>query len=171
MAGANEKAPMKTMVLKYKGIFDLDGVYNYIYKFLKDRLYDVQEKRYKNKPDSPWGFEHEIDIVAFRKVDEYYMYHFKCTIHARDCTDVIHNGEKLTNGRVSIEMDGSVERDWQKRFSGNRFMEFLGVLYNRMTQMHFELARWDVQHYELHGLQEELKKLLNMHADTNYYQR
>ncbi len=49
-------------ILKFKGAFDLDGVYKTMYKWLEDRQYEVHETMYKAKPP-----ELEIEWTAERK--------------------------------------------------------------------------------------------------------
>ena len=163
-----EKIGLKPIHVRYKGVFDFEGLYKLIYQWLHERGYRSQEDKYKNKPSSPWGYEHEVKISAEKKVDGYYKYIFKIVMHARDAAEIEHNGMRLLNGRIQITINATIITDYSKKFEGSKFKEFLGKLYSVITKREMEFKHWDPLYYRMHGLQEDIKKHLNMYADTNY---
>ncbi len=41
--------PIGSTYIKYKGPYDFDGLYKLVHKWIKERRYHLEEKRYKDK--------------------------------------------------------------------------------------------------------------------------
>ncbi len=162
--------PLNTQHVRYKGVFDFEGLYELVYDWLHKRKYRTQEDKYKNKPDSPWGYEHEVKILARKKIDEFYKYKLTVVIHVRDGAEVVHKDKELMHGRVRVVISGKIITDYAKRFEKNAFTKFIENIYNDfLIKREIELLNLDELHYRLHEFQQKIKKHLNMYADVNYY--
>jgi hypothetical protein len=165
------KYRLNDLHLKYKGVFDFEQLYRYIYKWMHDRKYRTQEDKYKNKPTSPWGFEHELRIFGSKKVDEFYKYWIGVWVHVIDGEEKQIDGETVMEGRVKITIRSSVTTDYAGRFEKNWFTKWLENIYtNHIIDREIELTHLDAMHYRLHEFQQELKDILNVYSDENYYQ-
>ena len=155
--------------LKFKGVFDFEGLYRLMAKWFMDRQYDFYEKLFKNKPP-----ELEIEWVAKRKVDELYQFKIRLYFHLWDVKEVeaIKEGvkKKLTSCRMIIEFDPSVIIDYQDRWSESKFTQSLLKFYvlnvvKREVELKYADPLWYIN-YRLHNL---VKEYLDMEVKGNAY--
>ncbi|MFC1648502.1 hypothetical protein ACFL1B_03505 [Nanoarchaeota archaeon] len=161
--------PLETFYVRYKGVYDFEDVYRLIYRWYRDRKYRYYEKKYKNKPESPWGYEHELYLEGEKKVDSFYQYIINIDINVIDSAEIEIDGRKLFDGRIHIAIYGVINRDYSDKFDRNWFTRWIGNMYYTITKLEMELLHWDVLHYKMQDLAEDLKNHLNMYADVNYY--
>ena len=116
----------KKLILRYKGIFDFDGLYKLMVQWLKARRYWFHEDVYKVKP-SLSGIEFEIFWHGERKVTEYCQYRINVVFHMWDVTDVevIQEGVKKTlmKCRMEIVFDAVIELDYQGKWEDTKFKQ------------------------------------------------
>ena len=160
---------LKPMYLRYKGVFDMDQLYDFIFKWMQDRKLRTHENRYKHRPDSPWGYKHKLRIQGTRKVDGFYSYVIDVEFEARDTAEIEIDGKHLYSGRFQMKFSGAVITDYSKKFEANAFTKILEKILYKMIQREIELVHWDVLHYQVHDFQEEIKGMLNMHTPENYF--
>ena len=121
------------ITLRYNGLFDFDGLYAAVIDWAKNYGYRWHEKAYKHKVPSPKGAEHEIEWEITKEVTEYISYTISFAVHIWDLreVEVTIDGKKknLSNARLYIVMNGKITPDWQKRFNGGRFIQWMGEKY------------------------------------------
>ena len=112
--------------VKFRGIFNYSEFMQSIKNWFKDYDYEFQEPTHKWKVPSE-GVEAEIKMTGERKVNEYVKYHITVSIRIWDMKDVevVKDGQKmkLQDGKVSVDVEGKLEFDWQNRFGGNKFLQ------------------------------------------------
>jgi len=116
--------------IKHKGYIDMASMNRAIRGWFLSEYYRFIESKHKYK-----AAEREIEMTASRKLNEYVKYKIDVRIRAWDLRDVeiIQNGQKIKTqeGKVSIDIVGTMELDWMKRFGGNRFLQALQDFYHK----------------------------------------
>ncbi len=164
--------PLHRMTLQYNGLFDFDGMYAMLTDWAKNYGYRWHEMEYKHKVPSPTGAEQEWKWQMTLKVTGYIKYQIIITVHSWDLLDVEveTDGQKrhLMNGRLWLWLDGTIETDYQGRFKGGKFADWLGKSYEKLIRP-VETMYWDQLYYRLWGLHALLKKYFDMQAKKHVY--
>ncbi len=160
-------------IVQYKGIFDLEGLYRLIIKWLTDRSYEFHEKTYKHKPGTT-GREQEMKWEAWKKVNEYIRYWFDVYIHVWDMheVEVIKDGNKvkMIKGRIRILIETKVDRDWQGNFKKTKTLSRLRGFYDKyVIYKDFTGTIGDMLHYKIAKLVAEIKEFLGMEITSRAY--
>lgn len=161
------------MTVRFNGLFDFDGLYSAIIDWTKNYGYRWHEVAYKHKVPVPTGAEQEFTWLITKKVTDYISYRILFTVHMWDLLDVevdVDGGKKsLSNARLYIWMDGTVEYDWQEKFAkGGRFAQFLGTWYEKLIRP-VETVHWDTLYYRMWNLQAIIKKYFDMQSKKYAY--
>ncbi|HIH11347.1 TPA: hypothetical protein HA241_04110 [Candidatus Woesearchaeota archaeon] len=161
------------ITLRYNGIFDFDGMYAAVMDWAKNYGYKWMEKEWKHKVPSPKGAEQEIGWIIEKKVTDYVFHKIEFTIHTWEMQDVEveSNGKKktLTTARLYIIINGTLEGDWQRRFTG-KFGKMLGDWYYQfVAKKDFEGGQGDVLWYRMWDLHAILKTYFDMQSKRYAY--
>ncbi|RME52865.1 hypothetical protein D6783_03570 [Candidatus Woesearchaeota archaeon] len=157
-------------LIRYKGVFDMEGLYRFVRDWLIKRRFDVDEVRYKAKWD-----ETELKWKAELDVDEYYTYFITIDWHFWDVKDVHVQGKTLQQGRFEINLSFNVSAGNPEIFpeKGNNFHEklaaSLGKLMHKLRENEKDVQHIDTLHYLTLRLHTEIKKFLNMHTNVSSY--
>ncbi|MBW3003979.1 hypothetical protein KY328_05830 [Candidatus Woesearchaeota archaeon] len=160
-------------LLRFSGIFDFDGLYKLMVNWFMDRNYDFYEPLYKDKPGDA-GREVEIEWKSEKKIDEFYKYIVEVFFHLWDVqpVEVILEGEKklLTKARMEIRIVGTLEADYQNRWSRSDFrVKLLSFYINHIIMKRLELYVLDPFYYRLYDLHTMVKDFLNMSTKGSAY--
>ena len=167
--------PDLVRVIKYRGIFDIQGLMRAMQQWIVNQGYEFHEVSVKYKVPTPLGAEPEFGWWAWRKVNEYIKFHIDVYFHYWEVKDVevIRNGkkEKSTRAAVQIEIRGRTELDWQNRFGGSRFSQALGDFYNRyIIRKDLDLYWTDQLYYRLYKLHKVAKDYLEFETKANAFE-
>lgn len=159
--------------LKFKGVFDYDGLTAYLMKWLQDRHYQITEKNHKHKMSCPHGFEIERSIVAYRDISEFYRYNVGIEIHLWDAfqVDAVKGGKKmkLWNARIEIQLNFKVECDYSNKWNTGPFMQKLLVFFcNHIIKKEIIIKHADKLYYKLLALHSNIKKFIGMETATQF---
>ncbi|MBR9682997.1 hypothetical protein GOV03_00465 [Candidatus Woesearchaeota archaeon] len=161
--------------IQYTGLFDFDGFYAAMIKWLKEREYEWHEKGQKHKVPTPKGAELEWNWEGRKEVTDYIKYVLGIKAHLWDITEVkVDQGrrkKKLMNGRIQLVMSGQVITDWQKKWGKNKFTKFLGRLYEKMIRREIEAVYIDTLYYRMWDLHAVIKKYFDMQTKWNEYNK
>jgi len=117
---------MPTSFVKYRGMFNYSEVLQTVRKWFEEQNYSFEEPKHQWKAPAE-GIEVEIKIKGVRKVNEYVLYWIDIFFRVYDMKDVevVKDGQKvkMQEGKVTVEIGGKLELDWQNRFSGNKFLQ------------------------------------------------
>lgn len=165
-----EPIEMRPVILQYTGLFDFDGMYAALIDWAKNYGYHWHERVYKHKvPDV--GAEQEFVWMMTKKATEFVHFKIELNVHTWDMqdVDVAVEGKKkaLTNVRMLMRITGMLTLDWQKRFGGSKFREFLGRTYYKLLKKDFESVYYDMLYYRIWNLHAVLKKYCDM--QSKYY--
>ena len=161
-------------VIRYKGLFDFDGLYNLIAAWMKARGYWFQEKVYKHKVPLPTGAEQEISFTGSKDITEFYRHNMALDFHLWDMTEVeveVKGVKKtLTSARMEIIITGDLEVDYQGRFEKKKFLQELrNFLMKYIIKEEMEGVYADELRYRLYKLHTAIKEYLDMQAQGSEY--
>ena len=165
-------ADIPRSIIRYSGLFDFDGLYSSIIDWCKNQGFMWHEMDYKHKVPGPEGAEQEWVWKMDKTVNDYIQFNYSLKVHMWDMqeVEVEINGKKktLTKGRIYMWIDGTMTDDWQKRFKGGKFREWMGKMYSKAKDAELS-GYWDTIQYRSLALNALIKKYFDMQAKYNMY--
>src|SRR3989344_8500881 len=114
--------------IRYRGLFDFEGLFRLMRGWFEAREYEFFEKRYKHK-SKPEGAELEINFEAYRDINEYARNYIRLYFHLWEAeeVEVVKDGKKkkMWNARMYVEFPGFVELDYEDQWEGTPFLRKL----------------------------------------------
>jgi len=162
------------ITVRYRGLFDFDGLYSAVIDWAKNYGYMWNEIDYKHKIPSPRGAEQELKWEITKKVTDYIHYKILFNVHVWELTEleVEIDGKKkpLSNARIYIIMTPTLTFDWQKKFTKGKFAQKLGKIYrNLVKKKEVESLYNDQLYYRAWNLQAVIKKYFDMQTKKYAY--
>ncbi len=118
------------MYLKHRGLFNHSKFIKAIQDWYIGNGYKFHAPKFKLKAS-----EAEYEMRGEREVNEYVKFGIYVHIWIRDLVDVevVKDGEKvkMQDGYIQLDLVGDYELDYQKRFGGSRFMQWLQDFYHK----------------------------------------
>jgi hypothetical protein len=171
---STDHGPLFNLRVKYRGVYDLDGLYKFMSGWLRKRRYEFHETLYKNKPP-----EVEIRWRAERKKTGYIMEILTVYFHmwGEYDVEVVQNGKKkkMANARMIITLDGNIVAPHpdifeQPRWTANNVeRRLLRIFNNWFMKNELNSIYWDTLYYEMNQFQGAIKDYLGMSAGGNVY--
>ncbi len=155
--------------VKYRGIFDLDGFYKFMVKWIKDHDFDFHETKVVDKP--PYKI---YKMVGRKKMNYYAMLMLTPEIwvtHAEP-VEIIKDGHKkhLMEGNLKVIVNGGYILDYDGDFEGSPSLKNMEKLFVDKIMYHeFLLKYFDYLDYFLFNFMTDIKKYLEMETATNAY--
>jgi hypothetical protein len=163
----------KEIEIRYKGVYDLDGIYKTIRGWLDARRYDYMENIHKDKSTNPWGNEVEWEMKPELKVDGFIKYEIYIRTKFYDVKEFesIQHGHKrmVTDGRFWIEITGLVRFDYKDKFESNFAKNLLELLIKRIFWRYYRVHHIEKLYKDMFNLHLELKKFMKMETAFNAY--
>ncbi len=166
------KSGTPSAYIKYKGVWDMQDLYESMIDWLRKRKFKFHEKIYKHKHPSPYGVERQHVWQATRNEEEYIQFVIDVYIHTYDAHDVevkMKDGsmEKFTKGRIWFEFKGHIIYDYDKRFEKTAFYAQLRNFYNKyIVKKRMEQRWWDLLWYNnIQPLHNFVKERLKMESE------
>lgn len=157
--------------IQYKGIFDMQELYEAIADFFRQKKFRLYETLQRHRRPGPFGVENRYQFEARRKVEEYYEWVVTVAIETFDLHEVevvSKDGtkKKMTKGRIWVNLYGTVEMDYEKLWEKSAFLAHLKGFYNKyIIKKKIEGVWWDELHYKivlkLHALIKERLKMIS----------
>ncbi|MBW2992009.1 hypothetical protein KY345_02210 [Candidatus Woesearchaeota archaeon] len=165
---------LPALLVRYKGVLDLEGLYRVIVQWLKARRYWFHETTYKHKVPSPFGAEEEIRFVGERKCTEYYKHQIMIYTHVwgQQEVEVIKEGkkQKLIKCKVEFRIQGTLITDYQGRFERNAFTRKLrDFMHKHLIKERLENIWGDELYYRTLKLQAVIKDYIDMYTKSHEY--
>jgi len=171
------KSDTPSIYIRFKGVWDMQDLYESMVNWFRTRKYKFHEKVYKHKHPSPFGVERQYVWTAERKETEYMQFWVDVYIHTYDAHDMevaMTDGSTrtFTKGRIWIEFKGHILYDYEKRWEKNAFYAQLRNFYHKyVLRKRMEQMWWDQLWYrEIHQLHALVKERLKM-ASEGYEHR
>jgi len=175
------EAPTPPVYLQYKGILDMQDVYESIADFFRQKKFKFYEKQQRLRRPGPFGAEILYQFEARRKVEDYYEWIINVNIETFDMHDVevvLKDGakKKLAKGRIWVQLYGKVDTDYEKVWEKSAFLAQLKSFYNKyIMKKRYEGVWWDELYYNivlsLHALIKERLKMTSEGYETRHHSR
>ena len=168
----SKKSELHHMFIKYKGIFDLLGLFKMMRDFIMEQGYQWDEQVVKHKVPGPSGAEDQYKWTAWKKVTEYTKFHIETYMHIWDLKEieVVKSGKKtvMYQGRILIRIIPMVELDYNNRFEGSKFMLALRDWFHEYVWKHEIEDIWeDGLYYYTYKYHKAIKEYLEFESATN----
>jgi hypothetical protein len=155
--------------IRYRGIFDLDGLYKYMVKWIKDHDFDFYERRILDKP--PYKI---YKFEGRKKISFYCMFLMlpEIWIWEDKPVEVIREGhvKQLTEARMKIVINGGYILDYDGDFEKSIGLKKIENFLNNHILYHETLLKYfDYLDYYLYDFMTDVKKYLEMETATNAY--
>jgi len=156
-------------IIRYRGIFDFDGLFKFMANWIKQRDFDFYERRVLDKP--PYRI-HKLE--GRKKINFYCMFLLLPEIWLWDAkqVEVIRNGQKkmLTEARAKIVINGGFIMDYDGEFEKSEGLKKLEGFLNGKILYHENLLKYfDYLDYYMYDYMTDVKKFLEMETATNAY--
>lgn len=161
--------PTYTVYVQYKGIFDMQDLYETIADFFRRKKFKLYEKQHRLRKPGPFGVEVLYQFEAQREVEDYYKWIVNINMETFDMQDievVAKDGtrKKMSKGRIWIQLYGVCQTDYEKVWEKTAFLAQLKSFYNKyVIRKRFEGIYWDELYYKvvmrLHALIKERLKM------------
>ncbi len=155
--------------IQYKGIFDMQDLYESIADFFRQKKFKFYEVQQRHRRPGPFGAEILYQFRATRKVEEHYEWSVDITIETFDMHDVevvLKDGtkKKMAKGRLWLQMVGNVKMDYEEIWNKSAFLAHLKSFYHKyIVKKTIEGLWWDELQYKivlrLHTLIKERLKM------------
>lgn len=164
--------PLPKARLKFKGTFDLDGLYRTMYGWFEEKQYEFHETLYKAKAP-----ELELEWTGERKKTGYIRDVIKVYLHLFGSeVEAVKKGvkQRLMKGRMLIDFSGTLETDYPS-ITGERkwtspWLRKLQNFYNRyIIKKEIDLLHEDTLYYEIYQLHDVVKNYLDLEAKGYTY--
>jgi hypothetical protein len=165
--------------VQYKGIFDMQDLYESIAEFFAEKKFKFYEKQQRYRKPGPFGPEILHQFEAVRDLDDYYQWTVNINIETFDMHEVevvSRNGDKkkMMKGRLWAQLWGVAKMDPHGAWSKTAFMMHLKSFFNKyILRKKIEGVIWDELHYnivlKLHALiKERLKMTTEVHEHRHF---
>ncbi|MFA6022706.1 MAG: hypothetical protein WC781_01315 [Candidatus Pacearchaeota archaeon] len=129
-----EKDKITESKVKYSGIFDFKEVYQFVYRWLDEEDYWIEEKKYIEEVSGDTK-KVEIQWIASKKISDYFKFEHKLNWRIIGLTsiEVEKNGKKIkmNKGNFEIKIASTLVKDWEGTWEKQPYMKFLRGLYDR----------------------------------------
>ena len=173
------EAPTPSVFIQYKGIMDMQDIYETIADFFKQKKFKFYERQQRLRKPSPFGSEILYEFQAKRKVEDYYEWEVNVTIETFDLHDievVLKDGarKKMSKGRLWIRLSGRCITDYEGVWEKSAFLAQLKSFYNKyVVKKTYEGVWWDELYYKivlrLHALIKERLKMISEANETRHH--
>ena len=168
--------PSFTTYLQYKGVWDMQDLYEFVASYFHRIKFKFYEARYIQKRPGPFGPETYYVWNAERAVEEYFSYHIGIFLHTFDTQDVevvMKDGSNriFTKGRLWIQFRGNAKFDYERKFEEKAFYANLRNFFHRyVVHKKIESVWWDQMYYDVYlKLQPLVKERLRMESRSFEY--
>jgi hypothetical protein len=160
-----EKDKITETKVKWSGLFDFKEVYQFVYRWLDEEDYWIEERKYIEELS---GDAKKVEIlwVATKKVSDYFRYELKLLWRVVGMTTVEaeRNGKKIkmNKGSFEVKITSTLIKDWAGTWEKNPFTKFLRETYEKF------IVEGRVKQYEIkvfkdgEDLAEQIKAFLTL---------
>ncbi len=161
--------PIPSIIFRWQGVFDFDGLYRYMQSWLSRREYEFHEAKYKHKPEQ-LGKEVEVEWFAERKLTGYIMNRIDTKWHLWDVNEKEVEGKKLTEARFWIELKAKLILDYEQKWGKSGFYSALrDFMHKHVIKKKIDLELTENLRLELNKFLEDIKTYLDAMAKGKVY--
>jgi len=159
----SEKDKITETKVKYNGLFDFKEVYAFVYRWLTEEDYWIEEKKYIEEISGE-AKKVEITWEAHKKVSDYFRYDLKLSwrIIGMTTVEAERNGKKvkINKGGFELKIAAILMKDYQSTWESNPLMKFLRGIYDRFV-IEGRIKQYEIKlDGDLNEVSEQLKAFL-----------
>lgn len=164
------ESPLPTLVTKYKGMWDMQDLYESIVDWFKHRKFNFYEIVNERKRTTHFGSEEKYLWQGRRKENDYveYVIDVQCRLYdAREVQMVMPDGttKTFTKGRLWLQFDNKTIFDWEHKWEKTPFFAELRNFYHKYFLRNWNEYIWTAKVYEeMRALHDFVQKKLKMVA-------
>ena len=133
--------------IRFKGVWDMQDLYEFMIDYLRSRRYKFHEKIYKHKHPSPYGVERQYIWHAEKRETDVYTFYIDIYIHTYDAQDIqvkLKDGsiKTFTKGRMWMEVGSGMELFDDERWARKSLWASLKMFLN--NYIYRKKHGWDV---------------------------
>jgi hypothetical protein len=151
--------------LDHSGVFDFSAFYSFAHGWLKNELYGVVEEKYTEKVSGK-GRDIYIEWKATKMISDYFKIEHSIKMDIKELVDVEveidGKKKKMNKGSISIEVKGSLIKDWESKWDTTPNFRFLREVYNKYIIRQRVDAMEDKVSGDARDFKEELKAFLEL---------
>ncbi len=163
---------MDEIEIRHKGLYDFESIYKAVRKWLKDKEYEFNEPKYKDKAGKD-GNEVEIKMLGELRVTNFVKFTVKTEAKffgVREFeTEFEGETRKMNKGQFYFLIKGEVEYDYENRFKSDISKYFLNLLIGTILKNYYDVKYVDRFYYELYDLHTLIKTKTHMETASNAY--
>ncbi|MBI5391190.1 hypothetical protein HZB02_06900 [Candidatus Woesearchaeota archaeon] len=122
------------LTLKFKGVFDVYGLYHFLHEWFARRGYEFTETYYRDRVE-PFGTEITAKANAWKRYTSYLFYNYDIEFMAHHVTpvEIVVNGQKKKLYRCWMKLNivPSLQADYQDRWEGSKFAKELANFHHK----------------------------------------
>lgn len=130
-----EKDEIAEQKVKWKGLFHFKDTYTFLYRWLEDEDYNIEEQKYLEEVEGGAKKKIEINWVAEKKLSDYFKIQLKLSwrILGMKDVEVEKDGErvKMNDASIEIKVKGVLVKDYESTWETNPLMKFLRGVYEK----------------------------------------
>lgn len=164
--------PYFSMFIQYKGVWDMQDLYEVMADFFRNQKFKFYEVVYKHKHPSPFGADRQYVWRAVKNVEEYYQFEVDLFFHTYDARDIevaMKDGSKrtFTKGRIWAQIRGRVYTDYEKKWEDNAFYAQLRNFYHKYVIQKKIEGIWEdeVYYHVMHPLHHLIQQRLKLETE------
>ncbi len=155
--------------IRYRGIFDFDGFYKFMVKWIKEHDFDFYETKIVDRP--PYKI---YKMMGRKKISFYCMFLLLPEIWLWEAkpVEVLRDGHKkmLTEARMKVVINGGYITDYDGDFEKNAGLKKIENFLNGKILYHENLLKYfDYLDYYLYDFMTDVKRYLEMETATNSF--
>lgn len=146
------------VVISFEGNIDISEIYHLVKDFLKDKKYDINEKEHNFSTNGKLKIKWE----ATQDINDYTQFQLEVTVKGSDLKKVRLNKKEVFSGKVSIEIEAKINKDYQDYYEGKPIIKFFRELFDyTVKKQEFNKLGKQIEG-EAYALYDEIKSYLGM---------
>jgi alpha-amylase/alpha-mannosidase (GH57 family) len=161
----SEKEEIIKEKLDYSGLLKFADLYKYAHSWLDEEDYGVVEDKYEEKISGN-SKDIEVEWKCTKKVSDYFKNEIKLKFEIKGLVDVEvevdGKKKKMQQGKVKVELKGTLIKDPESKWEGSAFYRFLREVYNKYIVPQRVDEKEESIEDDVKDLKEEIKSFLDL---------
>ncbi|HLC56499.1 MAG TPA: hypothetical protein VJJ23_04655 [Candidatus Nanoarchaeia archaeon] len=157
---SEEDFVVRNIEISQDAVFDLNDILKFLRDWFKTNGYGNTEKKHAEENKSG-NLSLKLSWQPEKKVDEYVKFHINIDIKVK-AKQVLVKNKKMYQGNVLIELEATMEKDYDDEWSGSITKKFVRGAYDKFVTPD-KMSKYEKKLKEdVKDLQDEIKSYLNL---------
>ncbi len=151
---------IRNIEISQDAVFDLNDVLTFLRDWFKTNDYGNVERKHTEENKSG-NLSLKLSWVPEKKVDEYVKFHINIDIKVK-AKQVLVKNKKMYQGNILIELEATLEKDYDSEWSGSITKKFIRGAYDKFISPD-RISKYEKKlKEEVKDLQSDIKSYLNL---------